>query len=113
MRFVLIRPPVLTPTFNMAELVVPPLGPAYVAAALRQAGHDVCLIDAVGLALDQYSPSVGGTLLHGLTFDEVLDRIPPATECIGLSANFSYDWPTCRELLNRVRQRFPKMFLIA
>jgi radical SAM superfamily enzyme YgiQ (UPF0313 family) len=56
---------------------------------------------------------VGGTYLHGLTFDQVVERIPVSTDCIGISANFSYDWPTCRDLLIQIRQRFPKALLIA
>src|SRR5205814_142105 len=113
MKFVLIRPPVLTPSFYMAELVVPPIGPAYVAAALRQAGHEVQLLDAVGLALDNYTPYENGTLLHGLSFPQVIEKIPADTGCIGVSANFSYDWPTCRELVKRIRAAFPKVLLIA
>jgi anaerobic magnesium-protoporphyrin IX monomethyl ester cyclase len=113
MRFVLIRPPVLMPAFNMADLIVPPIGPAYIAAALREAGHTVLFLDAVGLAIEQYTKHERNTLLHGLTFDEIVDRIPALTDCIGVSTQFSFEWPVCRKLLQKIRQRFPETLLIA
>jgi len=113
MKVVLVRPPVLMPAFNMADLVVPPIGPAYIAAALREAGHSVVLIDSVGLAIEQYNKHEHDTLLHGLTFDEIVERIPPLTDCIGVSIQFSYEWPICRTLLQKIRQRFPGTLIIA
>jgi radical SAM superfamily enzyme YgiQ (UPF0313 family) len=100
------------PAFNMADLVVPPLGPAYVAAAVRQAGHQVTLIDAISLAIEQYSKHDHDTLIHGLTFDEIVERIPIDVDCIGISANFSFEWPVCRDLLKKIRLRFPHTLLI-
>ena len=113
MRFVLIRPPVLMPAFNMADLVVPPIGPAYIAAVLRKMGHQVTLIDAVGLAIEQYTRHEHDTMLHGLKLNEVVERIPSDADGIGISIEFSYEWPVGRELVKLIRQRFPKVLLIA
>jgi len=113
MKFALIRPPVMTPAFNMADLVVPPIGPAYVAAALRQAGHDVVFIDAVASAIEQHTRHERGTMLHGLTLDEIAERVPADAEAIGISSNFSFEWPVCRELIQKIRRRFPKTLLVA
>ena len=113
MKFTLIRPPVLMPTFNMADMVVPPIGPAYIAAAVRQAGHEVCFIDAISLAIEQYTPRDRGTLLHDLAIPAIVDRISEDTHVIGVSSNFSFEWPVCRELLHAIRARFPKTLIVA
>ena len=76
MRICLIRPPILVPTWNQAALVTPPLGLAYVAAAVERAGHQVTVIDAVGLAIDRTSRWQRDCVLFGLRPDEVVDRIP-------------------------------------
>src|SRR5882672_8825356 len=113
MKFTIIRPPELIQALNVAELIVPPIGPAYVAAAARAAGHEVTLIDAVALGIDNFTKRERGTLLHGLSYDEILDLIPSDSGCIGISTHFSFEWPVCRPLLQKIRSRFPKAFLIA
>ncbi len=100
------------PTFNMADLVVPPIGPAYVAAAARQAGHDVCFIDAISLAIEQYTPGSRGTLQHGLKIPDIVDRISADVHVIGVSSNFSFEWPVCRELIQAIRARFPRTLIV-
>ena len=100
------------PRFNMATLVTPPLGVSYVAAAIKQAGHDVSLIDAVGGAIETFSKHERG-VLHGMRIEEIVEAIPSDTKCIGLSIQFSYEWPIGRQLLRRIRQRFSNAFLIA
>lgn len=100
------------PAFNMATLVTPPLGLAYVAAAVRGTGHDVTVIDAVGSAIEQFTPHDHG-VLHGLTLDQVVASIPAGGDAIGVSIQFSYEWPLGRALLQRIRERFPEVLLIA
>jgi len=102
----------MMPVFNMADLVVPPIGPAYIAAAIRQAGHDITFIDAVALAIEKYTSHERNTMLHGLTLDEIVHLIPVNTEAIGISSNFSFEWPVCRDLVKKIRHRFPKTLLI-
>ena len=112
MKFTLIRPPVMMPVFNMADLVVPPIGPAYIAAAVRKAGHDVTFLDAVALAIEKYTRHERDTMLHGLTLDEIVDRIPASTDCIGISSNFSFEWPVCRDLVKKIRARYPTLLFV-
>lgn len=100
------------PALNMADLVTPPLGLAYVAAAVRAAGHKVVLVDAVGSAIEQFTPHDRG-LLHGLTVDQVVRTIPARTDAIGVSVQYSYEWPVCRALLRRIRECFPTALLFA
>lgn len=112
MRVTLIRPPVLMPALNMVDLVTPPLGLAYVAAAVRTAGYEVVLVDAVGSAIEQFTPHERG-LLHGLAVDQVVKAIPARTDAIGVSVQYSYEWPVCRALLRRIRERFSTTLLFA
>ena len=67
---------------------VPPVGLAYVAAVLRDGGHDVDVIDSVGDALDvfeDFDSPVGRLRRIGLSPDEVVARIHPDTKVLGLS----------------------------
>lgn len=111
MHVTIVRPPVLMPAFNMADLVVPPIGPAYVAAAIRAAGHSVKVVDAVGAAIECFSPCRGG-LLHGLPIADVVAGVPAETDVIGVSVHFSFEWPVCRELLRALRVRCPQALLM-
>ena len=44
----LIRPSIVVPAHNITTIFTPPLGMAYVAGALRQAGFEIQFIDALG-----------------------------------------------------------------
>jgi radical SAM superfamily enzyme YgiQ (UPF0313 family) len=88
--------------------VVPPLGLAYVAAALESAGHRVSAIDALGEAPLARHPSAHPLLLaHGLSIDEIVARIPRDVQGIGVSVMFSQQWPHVAALLRAVRAAFP------
>ncbi len=54
MKILLVQPPPRQPAYE--TIVVPPLGLAYLAAVLRQAGHDVAIIDgfAMQMTWDEY-----------------------------------------------------------
>ena len=112
MSICLVRPPILVPTWNQAALVTPPLGLAYVAGTLDRAGHAVTVIDAVGSAIEQTSKWEHDCLLFGLRPDEIVERIPAATQIIGVAAGFSFEWPACRSLIAQIRQRFPAALLV-
>src|SRR5262249_9426663 len=73
MRVALVNPPAFAALTTLAQEAVPPLGLAYVAAAARAAGHDVTVVDAVGLGLERvtrFAP-IPGTVLTGLDADDV------------------------------------------
>ena len=112
MKTCLVRPPLLVPRGNQTRMLTPPLGLAYVAASVRAAGHEVVALDGVGLDIDGCHPMEGKTELLGLKVDDLADLIPDDSEVIGISAAFSFEWPTCRKLISRIRQRFPKAVLI-
>jgi anaerobic magnesium-protoporphyrin IX monomethyl ester cyclase len=79
----------------LARMRHPSLGVAYLAAGLREAGHEVSIIDVLGEALEKYTPIRGfpKAIKHGLGIEEIFDRIPAGINLIGVSCMFSLEWP--------------------
>src|SRR6185436_3731110 len=44
----------------------------------------------------------------GLTPEEIIERVPPNTQAIGITSMWSYSWPIVRELIQKLRVAFPK-----
>ena len=109
----LVRPPMRIPRYAFSGLTVPPLGLAYVAAALRQKGHEVTLIDSVGEDIEQNIPYHADCVLHGLTTDQILERIPSDADFIGVSCMFSHEFPVYRDLMHAIKRRFSDVPVIA
>jgi len=108
----LVRPPILVPKSHPIVQFTPPIGIVYVAGSLRHAGIDVDVIDALGEALDNRHHAENDCYIYGLHPDEVVARIPDGADVIGISASFSFEWPTCRDLIGRIRKRFPSALLV-
>src|SRR5687767_6981956 len=73
----LIRSPTVTTINAVGQDAVPPIGLAYLAGSLKEAGHQVSGVDGVGLAVHQFTwlPGLGQTLMHGLKPEEIVERI--------------------------------------
>ena len=100
---------------QVAASSVPPLGLAYLAAATREAGHDVVVLDATGEALDRFQPRatpVGDVLVQGLTIPEIVARVDPACEVVGVSNMFLHQWPLLRDLLAALRRARPDIAIV-
>lgn len=108
----LIRPPILVPASHPIVQFTPPLGIAYLAGSLRAEGFLVNVIDGLGEALDERHPADRDCYLYGLDPDAVVARIPEQAKVIGISAAFSFEWPTCRDIIHRIRKRFPDALLV-
>ena len=108
---VLINPPQLfTPTQETAG-VVPPLGLAYLAASLSREGYQVSIIDAVGEKYWAYY-NWQGHKLRGLTFEEIIERIPSDAEWIGLSNLYTFAFLVSAELSDRIKVKYPHIPLV-
>jgi radical SAM superfamily enzyme YgiQ (UPF0313 family) len=106
----LIRPPAVSSLHAYSAAIVPPLGPAYIAAALENASHTVHVIDALGEApLNRYPSAHPRLVAQGLTIEEIVARTPADTEGIGLSVMFSQQWPHVAALVRALRARFPEI----
>lgn len=108
----LIRPAMISSISTWSNPITPPLGVAYLAAMLREYGHQVDAIDAIGEKVDQYARE-DGYLIQGLTIDETVDRIDPQTELIGISCMFTQDWLFVRRMIHKIRERFPYTPIVA
>lgn len=115
MKVCLVRPATVTSAEGVIHDGSPPVGLAYLAAVVRQCGHEVSAVDAVGAGLDRYHriPGLPTGLRHGLLDEEIVERIPADAELIGVGILFSLEWPTARDLLLAIRRRFPDAVLIA
>lgn len=112
MKIQLIQPPVYINKNGLTALRPSlPLGLAYIAAVLLRDGHDVGVIDALGEAPDRMVPEDDIWRL-GLSPDEIVARIPPDVGAVGVTNMWSYSWPIVRELLHKIRARFPDLPIV-
>jgi radical SAM superfamily enzyme YgiQ (UPF0313 family) len=104
----LIRPASLIPgTAQNAVVEVAPIGLAYLAAGLRQAGHRVRVVDAFGESVGQLTVHADGYTTNGLTADGVVARIPRDVDLIGVTCMFSNSWTYCRTVIAAIADAFP------
>jgi len=96
----------------MTTMFTPPLGLAYVAGSLREAGFAVQLIDGVGESMDTRHEAANDCYYYGLTPEETVARIDADAKVIGVSFGFSFEYPACRDLVNLIRKRFPDALLL-
>ncbi len=109
----LIRPAFVASRKAMGARVLPPLGPAYIAAALERAGHRVTVIDGAGEAPRRRRPTVHPYAVgFGLTNKEIVERLPADVDVIGVSVMFSIQWPDSAALLDEIHRRFPGVPII-
>jgi radical SAM superfamily enzyme YgiQ (UPF0313 family) len=112
MRVTLVNPPtIVTLTNYLSTVAMAPVGPAYIAAQLRRAGHDVEVVDGTGSALEHFEKRER-FYVRGLSIPDLLDRIHPDTQVIGLGCMFTPQWILVRELVNAIKQRFPHATMV-
>lgn len=110
---VLVRPALRVPKASYSTLACPPLGLAYLAAALEQAGIDVRVIDAVGEAPRKYSALPTRRFVGlGLDDGQIAARIPSGTTLIGVTCMFSESWPLVRDTIRALRSAFPEIPMV-
>jgi magnesium-protoporphyrin IX monomethyl ester (oxidative) cyclase len=90
-------------------MVATPMGIAYVASAVREAGYEVACLDTVVEAPSQETAINDAVSRFGLTYDQIMERITAwKPDLVGLSCIFSNQWPATRELAKGSRPRTPK-----
>ncbi|VAX23789.1 hypothetical protein MNBD_NITROSPINAE03-79, partial [hydrothermal vent metagenome] len=88
MRVLLVQPPCnIIKTRLERKFSVHPLGLAYVASALRNAGHDVEFLDCVVDHFDIEAPIRGDFIRYGMPYDRIVEKIREINpEVVGVSA---------------------------
>ncbi len=113
MRIQLVHPPVYV---NLRALTALrpglPLGLAYVAASLEKAGHQVSVLDAVGAAPARVTAD-GAMHRLGLPPDEIVARVDPAADAIGITNMWSFSWPLVRDIVKGIRAAHPAKPIVA
>jgi anaerobic magnesium-protoporphyrin IX monomethyl ester cyclase len=97
---------------DIATKSMPPLRLAYLAATCRRAGHQVTVVDGVGLGLQRQWSWTADFPLRGLEFDELIARIPADCTVLGISMLFSRIYPPVRELVRRIRAARADLFIV-
>ncbi len=97
-----------------ASSICPPLGLAYIAAAVKQAGYDLRCIDSVGEApFQKIIMDNDNFIKYGLTTKQILDKL--ATEdfhILFVSLMFSHDWPIAKSIIKSIKKEHPNILLI-
>lgn len=112
MKVCIIRPAVIHKEVAFSHMPSPPLGPAYVAAILRQAGHEVQAIDAAVEGFYDVEPFVFNTHIFGLNPERTVAMIAPDTEVICISLMYTNSWYLDREVIALARRRFPQAIIL-
>ncbi len=116
LRIALVRPPVLQLRASLSAYgAILPIGLAYVAAVLRDAGHELQVIDAPGeamsAALDVDSP-IGPLQMSGLSPAQIVAKLDPATQVLGITHMFLHEWPMIREIAERAKAAIPGLVVV-
>jgi len=118
-RFLLLYPPL---QFATNEVAKPDgsLSIAYLAAALRDAGYEVTLLDCTvgfnGSPLEESFLNVtdqpNGLRRVGMPAEAIL-RIVESHDVVGLSSIFTPQTTPCLELVSQIKQRYPNKLILA
>ena len=112
MKIILISPPQLFAKSWVAAGVNPPLGLMYLSASLRNNGYDPRIIDAVVEAPDNIFEVDDGFSGRGLSFKDIILRIPKDAGLIGITNLFSFSYPLVRRLTQEIKENFPKKLIV-
>ncbi|MBP8128320.1 MAG: B12-binding domain-containing radical SAM protein [Candidatus Hydrogenedentes bacterium] len=112
MRVQLLHPPIYV-NRHAVQATRPslPLGLAYIAAALRDSGHEVSVLDAVQRKPEQLTPD-GRLHYVGMRPEEIVETLDPGTDAIGLSVMFSFTWPLVKRIVHRIREQYPGKVIV-
>jgi radical SAM superfamily enzyme YgiQ (UPF0313 family) len=116
MNVLLVRAPsILPPGIGQASSTCPPIGLAYIAASIREAGHRVTGIDSIGEAPLKFSPSDKSKFVfRGLTPQGIAERAAAVpADVIGCSIMFTHEWPQAKRTLRLLRQVHPNAIIMA
>ena len=112
---VLTRGPLVSSDSAFNNEATPSIVLAYLAGYIEKHGIKAELVDGIALGLNKVWPNkkYPGYTCHGLTFDEIADRITADVDVIAISNMFSGEWPVQRDLIKHLKVCFPQAFFVA
>lgn len=113
MNVCLIRPPQVMKILSTLMKSSQPLGLAYIAGAINAAGYNVSVIDTIAESPEQLNPLNEDLVTIGLSYEQIIERIPPNTDVIGISTMFTMNWISDRVLIDKMGEAFPNAVIIA
>lgn len=110
----LVRAPLISREGALNNEASPAIGLAYIAGYLQKYGHHVEIVDGTAEDLGTVRPlkEHPGFQIQGIGLDELVERIPADADVIGFSSMFSCEWVLLKDLIARVRGRFPNKLLV-
>jgi anaerobic magnesium-protoporphyrin IX monomethyl ester cyclase len=114
LKIALVRAPLISREGALNNEASPAIGLAYVAGYLLKKGHNVEIVDgtAADLGTVRALKEHPGFQVQGIGLDELVERIPSDADVIGFSSMFSCEWVLLKDLITRVRRRFPRALLV-
>lgn len=115
MKALFINPHKLIPdSFSLTQRASPPLGLAYIVAAVEKEGFEVQVVDCVAESPSHYFAFEGltGVSALGIDMPGFFARLAPNYDLIALSVMFSNNWLINRYLINLLKQKYPQALLV-
>ena len=105
-KLVLLRTPMVVPKWGHVETVCPPLGLAYVAASLQQAGYEVSSVDAIGEApLQRIISEDKNFVNYGLSIEQILQHLASKDfNLLFVSLMFSHEWVMTKSIIKTIKK---------
>ena len=113
-KVVLLRTPMVVPKWAHTQSICPPLGLAYVAGKLQQAGYEVRCVDALGESPFQQIVSENTNFINvGLSTKEILQHIAyKEFNVLFVSLMFSHEWPLTKSIVKAIKSAHPNILLV-
>lgn len=116
LKIALVRPPILQMKASLSAYgAILPIGLAYVAAVVRDAGYPLQVIDAAGEGLDQHkdveSP-IGTLAMSGLAPEQIVERLDADVRVLGVTHMFLHEWPTIRRIAELAKSKLPGLIVV-
>lgn len=111
MKIVVINPPLLSQYSDFFSSGIPyfPIGAAYVSATLHSVGHEVTVIDAFGEKSSQIYWHNDKAFIQGLTFDEIIEKIPRDTKVVCFYASLVTSHHLNLQIVQKLKEKLPKV----
>lgn len=88
------------------------MGIRYISSYIKsKSKHDIEFLDALKLGFNKVKPYSSGFIV-GLGASEIVDRISPDSDFVGVSAPFSQLAPIAHEIISRCKKRYPNMTVV-